>query len=61
MSDRGSPPRIGYRYAEFAQLVGVHKDTVRNWAKHGEIRTVVIGGTPLIPASEVDRLFGEAS
>lgn len=55
------PPPIAYRYATFGALVGVHKDTVRRWAKEGQIKTVVIGGTPLIPASEVARLLGEAA
>lgn len=55
------PPRIAYRYADLGALIGVHKDTVRHWARTGKIRTVVIGGTPLIPAAEVERLLGEAA
>jgi putative resolvase len=55
------PPPIAYRYATFGALVGVHRDTVRRWAKEGKIRSVTIGGTPLIPASEVERLLGDAA
>jgi putative resolvase len=55
------PAPIAYRYATFADLIGVHRDTVRRWAREGKIRTVVIGSVPLIPASEVERLLGEAA
>ena len=55
------PTRLAYRYAEFGHMVGVHKDTVRNWANEGVIRTVTIGGTKLIPAAEVDRILGGAA
>ncbi len=58
MSDETVRP-IAYRYADLGALLGVHKDTVRRWAKEGHIKTVTIGGTPFVPASEVDRLFGE--
>lgn len=53
------PPRVAYRYREFAAMVGVHPDTVKSWAKAGTIRSVTIGGTALIPASEVTRILGE--
>lgn len=60
MSTKQIPPRIAYKYAEVAQMIGVHKDTVRNWANDGTIRTVAIGGTRLVPASELERLVGAA-
>lgn len=49
--------RIAYRYSDLAAELGVHRDTVRRWAREGRIRTVTIGGTVLIPATEVERIL----
>lgn len=61
MPENVEAPLLAYRYTYAAALLGpVHKDTIARWVKAGHIKSVVIGGTPMIPASEVERLLGEA-
>lgn len=44
-----------------ARALGVHSNTVRNWAKRGRIGVVFMpgGGFRKIPASEVERVRGQ--
>lgn len=56
MTDRQS-----YRLAEVAAMFGVDYDTVLRWSHNGTIRTVKIGGTVLMPATELDRLLDTPS
>lgn len=51
------PARTAYRISEVADTLGVHRDTVRRWARDGDIRVVAIAGTRLIPATELERLL----
>lgn len=54
------PQRLAYRYSEVADMLGVHRDTVRKWAREGDIRVVSIGRNRLVPAAEVERLLARA-
>jgi excisionase family DNA binding protein len=53
------PQHIPVRRA--AALIGVHENTLRNWAARGIIRTVRLPGSGFqrIPTSEVDRIRAE--
>lgn len=53
------PARTAYRYSEVAEMLGVHQDTVRRWARNGEVSVAKIGRTVLIPATELDRLMND--
>lgn len=61
MKEEQEATPIAYKFATFGQMVGVCPATVRRWAKQGHIRVVVIGGTQLVPASEVERLLSDAA
>lgn len=52
-----------YTVKEFASIMGVHWQTVRNWIKSGKVRAVKMGGknyTLRIPKEEVYRLKVES-
>lgn len=55
------PEQLAYKPTPFAKKVGVHRDTVYNWISHGHIRSVRVGRTILIPASELHRITGGES
>lgn len=57
--DTNSPQRVAYTPAEFAELIGARIKTVRAHINNGEIRAEKIGQRLYIPASELDRLFGD--
>ena|SRR5438309_8523887 len=44
--------------SEAAQALGVHRNTIRNWADRGYIRALRLGprGDVLVPTAEVERL-----
>lgn len=50
------------RAAEAAQALGVHRNTIRNWAERGYIRALRLGprGDVVVPKAEVERLLGLA-
>jgi excisionase family DNA binding protein len=52
--------KISYTVSEFADLVGVTRQTVHRWINLGTIKTVELsGGWRRIPESEVKRFKGE--
>lgn len=53
--------RVSYSFAEFAEMVGKEKTWVYRQVKKGRIRAVTGFGTAMIPASEVERIFGKGA
>ena len=50
--------RLTYNYAEAAEALGVHPDTVRAMVQRGDIRVVpFVGRRVLIAKAEIDRLL----
>lgn len=56
MDNNEIPPQIAYKVGPFAKRVGVSRDTVYSWVAAGEIRSTRVGGTILIPVSELERI-----
>lgn len=50
------PPRLAYRVPEAAQALGLCRASIYNMITRGEIRTVKIGRSTLIPAAELERV-----
>jgi len=48
-------PRLCYRPAEVATLLGVSRNHVYNLINRGELRSVNIGRTVSVPTSEIER------
>lgn len=48
--------KIAFSIAEVAKLTGVHENTVKNWERRGEIKTVRLGARILVPRHELERL-----
>jgi len=55
-----SEPRA-FGIKEAARLLSVSTWSIRRWIRQGKIRSVRLGKRVLVPASEVDRLSGNAS
>ncbi len=56
--DAGTPlARDAYRTGEVAARLHVDESTVRRWARTGVIQRVKVGGTVLVPKSEIDRIL----
>jgi hypothetical protein len=51
--------RVSYSFAEFAEMVGKERTWVYRQVQKGRIRAVTGFGTAMIPASEVERIFGK--
>jgi excisionase family DNA binding protein len=49
--------RLAFRVDDFCRAIGICRSNFYNLLKAGEIRTVVIGGRRLVPATEVERLL----
>lgn len=49
--------RLAYRVDDFCRAIGICRSNFYSQMKDGSIRTVVIGGRRLVPASEVERLL----
>lgn len=47
----------GYRLKDASKRLGVGRTTVYRWLGEGRIKAVKIGGTVLIPESELTRLL----
>jgi excisionase family DNA binding protein len=59
-SDKADGPR-GYRINEACKRLGnVGRSTVYRWLDEGRIRAVKVGGTVLIPDSEIERVLTPA-
>jgi excisionase family DNA binding protein len=49
-----------YTTGQVANILGVHKDTVRRWENTGKIRSIRMeGGWRRFPESELEKLLGE--
>jgi excisionase family DNA binding protein len=51
--------RRAFTFAESANMFGVSKDSLKRAAKRGDLRTIMVGGRRLVPASECDRIEKE--
>jgi len=49
--------RVAYSPTEAAQLLGIHRGTIYNLERRGEIRIIRLGRRALIPRSEIDRIL----
>jgi len=54
-------PPLAYRVDDFCRLIGICRTNVYGLMKAGQLRTVLIGGRRLIPASEAGRLQSASS
>ena len=55
-------PREFYSASEAAKTLGISVDTLRRWDRQGRIQTKRDSGNRrLVPASEIDRLRGDAN
>ncbi|MEY3395891.1 MAG: hypothetical protein RL346_2128 [Verrucomicrobiota bacterium] len=50
--------RVSFSFAEFADMVGKERTWVYRQVKKGRIRAITGFGAALIPASEIERIFG---
>jgi excisionase family DNA binding protein len=50
---------LAYRVKQFCKSIGLGKTKFYELVRDGKIKTVVIGGRRLVPASEAKRLLGE--
>jgi hypothetical protein len=50
--------RVSYSFAEFAEMVGKERTWIYRQVKKGRIRAITGFGAAMIPASEVERIFG---
>ena len=53
--------RVAYSFAEFAEKVGKERTWVYRQVSKGRIRAITGYGAAMIPASEVQRIFGEVA
>ncbi len=57
-SNNKSGKRISYSFAEFAEMVGKERTWVYRQVQRNRIRAITGFGAAMIPASEVERIFG---
>jgi hypothetical protein len=50
--------RVSYSFAEFAEMVGKERTWVYRQVSKGRIRAITGFGSAMIPASEIERIFG---
>lgn len=50
--------RVAFSFAEFAEKAGKHRAWVYRQVKAGRIKAVTGYGAAMIPASEINRIFG---
>lgn len=50
--------RVSYSFAEVAEMVGKERTWVYRQVQKGRIRAITGFGAAMIPASEVERIFG---
>lgn len=51
--------RLAYRVNEFCRSVGISRSVFYELIKKGKIKTVKIGGSRVVPASEATRIASE--
>jgi excisionase family DNA binding protein len=54
---KDSPKPLAYQVNPFCEMLGIGRTTFYNLVKAGQLRTVMIGGRRVVPASEADRLL----
>lgn len=52
--------RVSYSFAEFAAMAGKERTWTYRQVQKGRLRAITGYGTAMIPASEVERIFGKA-
>jgi hypothetical protein len=57
-SEKKIGKRISYSFAEFAEMVGKERTWVYRQVAKGRIRAITGFGSAMIPAIEVERIFG---
>lgn len=57
--DNKNGKRVSYSFAEFADMCGKSRDWTYRQVSKGRIRAVTGFGAAMIPASEVERIFGK--
>jgi hypothetical protein len=50
--------RVAYSFAEFATMAGKERTWIYRQVAKGRIRAITGYGTAMIPASELERIFG---
>jgi hypothetical protein len=53
--------RVSYSFAEVAAMVGKERTWIYRQVKKGRIRAITGFGASMIPATEIERIFGVAS
>jgi len=53
-----SGKRVSYSFAEFAEMVGKERTWVYRQVSKGRIRAITGFGAAMIPATEIERIFG---
>lgn len=48
-----------YKQVEVAKMIGVHRNSVYRWVRDGKIKSVLVAGVRMIPASEIEKLSRE--
>ena len=61
MHDNIHDPRLAYRVNTFCKCVGLGRTKFYELVRDGKIKTVIIGGRRLIPATEAERLLSEGA
>jgi hypothetical protein len=56
--NRKKGERVSYSFAEFAEMVGRERTWVYRQVAKGRIRAVTGYGAAMIPATEIERIFG---
>jgi excisionase family DNA binding protein len=51
--------RIGYRVNDFCTIAGISRTTLYELIREGKIKTILLGGRRIIPASEAERIISE--
>jgi hypothetical protein len=51
--------RVAYSFAEFAGMVGKERTWVYRQVQKGRIKAITGFGAAMIPAKEIERIFGE--
>lgn len=51
--------RKAYKQVEVAKMMGVHRNSVYRWVRDGKIKSVLVAGVRMIPASEIEKITGE--
>jgi hypothetical protein len=59
-SVKKSGKRVAYSFAEFAEMVNKERTWVYRNVQKGRIRAITGFGAAMIPATEIERIFGKA-